>query len=132
MQVCNILLVDSEPDVRILKELQEFYKVPVEFRSFSRIDEAIMSAKLERPDLILIASRFLLDSGAGIIRQLSTSPLIILCEADNFRNIFKGTTGQTCFITRPLELEKIIAMIEKAYAFWLYSSRRSRELESGI
>lgn len=125
MQVCDILLVDSESDIRIMKELQEFFEVPVELRCFSNLNDAIVSLKLKKPNLILISSRFLLDSGVEVIEQLSAAPVVVLCEADNFSNIFKGATSRAYFITRPFEIEKIAEMVEEAYTFWLYSTHLS-------
>jgi DNA-binding NtrC family response regulator len=123
LQVCDILLIDSESDIRILKDLQEFYKVPVKFRAFSNLNDAKKSMELKEPDLTFISSRFLMDSGRDVIRQLNTVPVVILCEADNFNSILKEKAGSILFITRPIEIEKITEMIEEAYAFWLHSTR---------
>ncbi|MGE5496479.1 MAG: hypothetical protein ACM3Q2_00290 [Syntrophothermus sp.] len=108
-----------------MKELQAFFEVPVEFRCFSNLNSAKESIKLSKPDLILISSRFLLDSGVEVLKQLSAAPVIVLCEADNFSNIFKGTSSRAYFITRPFEIEKIAEMVEEAYTFWLYSTHLS-------
>lgn len=138
MDTINILLVeDNLADARLVFEAMaehrfhaNFHHVldGVEAMAFLRRQEPY--AKMPRPDLILLDLNMPRLDGREVLTQvktdpdLSTIPVIILTTSDAETDVVRSYLNHAnCFLTKPVEFDDFVRMIQLATDFWLTAVR---------
>lgn len=121
----KILLLDCPSEVRLIKESQPFFSIPLNLIFRDSITEALLTIEEEQPDLVMIGSGILIKAGLNMNALNEAIPLIILSEGEGFNILLKEYDRDILFLTRPFDLEGIPGMFEAAYQFL----KLSKEME---
>jgi chemotaxis family two-component system response regulator Rcp1 len=129
----NILLIeDSEADVRLTREVLKDSKLKVSLEVVNDGVEAIRFLKGEgknrnsiRPDLILLDLNLPKKDGKEVLKEIKEDddlkriPVVILTVSKNEEDILKSyNLGANCFITKPVDLEQFIIVVNSIEDFW--------------
>ena len=130
----SILLVEDNPgDVRLTQEALRESKVLNELHVVRDGEEAMsflrqngQYADAPRPGLILLDLNLPKKDGREVLaeiksdKQLKSIPVVILTTSNAEIDIMKTYENHAnCFITKPVNLEQFITIIESIESFWL-------------
>jgi two-component system, chemotaxis family, response regulator Rcp1 len=130
----KILLVDdSAGDVRLMREAlkegkvkNDLFVVPdgVEALAFLRKEKPYQD--VVRPDLILLDLNMPRMDGRETLKEIKADPdvkripVVILTTSDDEGDILKAYDHHAnCFITKPVELDKLVEIVQKVENFWV-------------
>ncbi|MEW6737659.1 MAG: response regulator [Acidobacteriota bacterium] len=129
----DILLVEDNPgDVRLTKEALKEAKV---YNNLSVVMDGIEALEFLRkrgqyvnaftPDLILLDLNLPKKDGREVLveikedKQLRYIPVVVLTTSDAEQDIIKTYYAHAnCYITKPVDLEKFITVVESIENFW--------------
>jgi two-component system, chemotaxis family, response regulator Rcp1 len=131
---CEVLLVEDNPaDARLTREalreskmLNKLHHVKdgIEALQFLRREEAYHDAPM--PDVILLDLNLPRKDGRQVLSEmkqdpkLSLIPVVVLTTSEAERDILKSyELHANCYITKPVDLEKFIHIVQTIEAFWL-------------
>jgi CheY-like chemotaxis protein len=130
----EILLVEDNPgDARLTQEAlrggnlrNTLHHVPdgVEALAFLRREGAYRS--VPRPDLILLDLNLPRLDGREVLVAIKSNedwkriPVIVLTTSDDERDVLKAyDLHVNCFITKPVQLDAFLAVVQSIQEFWL-------------
>jgi len=134
----EILLVeDNAGDVRLTKEALSEAKVPNRLHVAHDGVAAVQFLRKEQPysespqpDLVLLDLNLPKKSGFEVLRHmkedpaLRTIPVIILTSSNAEGDVQKGYENHAnAYVTKPVDLEKYFAIVERIDDFWLATVR---------
>ncbi len=115
----KVLIVDDEPDV---VELITFHLELEEIECVAAYDgeEALIKAKQEKPDLIILDVMLPGINGYKVCRLLKfdelykTIPIIMLTARTQKRDIeIGGETGADEYVTKPFDMDTLVALVKR-------------------
>jgi len=133
MKQINILLVEDDPgDVRLAREALKESKVQNIINVVSDGVDALDYLfkrngfeKAERPDLIILDLNLPKKDGREVLAQIKEDtdlkriPVVILTISKSEEDILKTyNLHANCFITKPLDLNKFIEVVQAIEDFW--------------
>jgi hypothetical protein len=116
---CKILLIDTIADITLLKDSLTHLNLPFNIQYVTSVEEATATINTKKPDLLMVGSSHVLKEGFEPFFNLGSFPMAVLCESKGLIRFLKNCPLNLCFIVRPLEVDGIPDMIEKAYEFML-------------
>lgn len=142
LEAIEILLVEDNPgDVDLMLEVLKDAKVynhvsvardGVEAMAFLRREGP--HAHAPRPDLILLDLNLPRRDGREVLadikgdEQLMQIPVVVLTSSDAERDIVASyKLHANCFITKPVDLTQLVAVIRAVESFWLSVVKLPRE-----
>lgn len=132
--VIDILLVEDNPgDVRLTEEALKESKIAVCMRVASDGVQALAMLRREgeyadhpQPDLILLDLNMPRMDGRELLRliksddQLKHIPVVVLTTSEAEKDIVQAYgLHANCYITKPVELEEFIKIVQSIEGFWL-------------
>ena len=134
----QILLVEDNPgDVRLTREVMKEGKVSnnlnvvgdgVEALAFLRREGAYVNAP--RPDLILLDLNLPRKDGREVLLEIKEEPclrripVVVLTTSEAEQDILRSyDLHANCYITKPVDLEHFIRVVEAIEDFWLTIAR---------
>ena len=138
----EILLVEDSPgDVRLTQEVFKDTKIRntlhvvgdgVEAMAFLRREGKYTS--MPRPDLILLDLNLPRKDGREVLKEikgdenLKTIPVVILTISKDEQDILKTyRLHANCYITKPVDFDQFIKVVEQIEGFWLTIVKLPRE-----
>jgi hypothetical protein len=115
----KLLLIDTIADITLVKESLVHSTIPVSIQYVTSVEEATAMVNTKKPDLLIVGASHVLQGGFEPFFTLGSFPIVVLCESIGLNRFLKDSPSNLCFIVRPLELDGIPGMIEKAYEFML-------------
>jgi CheY-like chemotaxis protein len=132
--VCEILLVEDNPaDARLTREalgegkmLNRLHHVKdgIEALQFLRREGPFQDAP--RPAVVLLDLNLPRKDGRQVLSEMKQDPelrlipVVVLTTSEAERDILKSyELNANCYITKPVDLEKFIYIIQTIEAFWL-------------
>ncbi len=130
----EILLVEDNPgDVRLTKAALKEGKIMNVLKTVDNGEEALeylrrqgTYGQAKRPDLILLDLNLPRKSGQEVLaeikedQELKRIPVVILTVSEAEQDIVKSyNLHANCYITKPVNLEQFIEVIESIEDFWL-------------
>lgn len=115
----KIVLIDTVPDITLIRESLTSCTLPVSIQYVTSVEEAIIIINITQPDLLMVGSSFVLKEGCELISNLGSFPIVVLCESVDLSRILKYCPSSLRFFTRPLEVDEIPEMVLNAYEFML-------------
>lgn len=115
----RLLLLDTIADITLVKESLAHLTLPVHIQYVTSVEEATAIINTRQQDLLMIGSSHVLKNGFEPFFNLGSLPIVVLCESIGLNRFLKDCPLNLCFIVRPLEVDGIPDMIEKAYEFML-------------
>ncbi len=130
----DILLVEDNPgDSRLAKEALKDSKLKNNLFIVDDGEEAMKFLKKEspyenvpRPDLILLDLNLPKKDGREVLKEIKTDdhlkriPVVILTMSKAEEDIFKSyNLHANCFITKPIDLDQFIKVVQSIENFWL-------------
>jgi two-component system, chemotaxis family, response regulator Rcp1 len=130
----EILLVEDDPgDVRLTLEALKSAKV---LNHLSVAEDGVDAmaflhkqgkhAKAPCPDLILLDLNLPRKDGREVLAEIKTDPalrripVVILTTSQDERDVLQAyNTHANCYITKPLDLQQFLAVVEALDNFWL-------------
>lgn len=119
MKNCKILLIDTVPEITLLKESLTYFPLPFNIQYVTSVEAASEAINIIQPNLLMVGSSQVLKEGFEPFFSLGSFPMVVLCESMGLKHFLKNCPINLCFIVRPLEVDRIPEMIEKAYEFML-------------
>lgn len=132
-----LLVEDSRADARLVVEVFKEEQINVDIDVVRDGEEAM--AYLYRqtqyvgapvPDLIILDLNMPKKDGREVLAEiksdsaLSAIPVVILTTSQSEEDILKSyKLHASCFVTKPLELEKFVAIIRSLDSFWFKAVR---------
>jgi len=130
----EILLVEDDPgDVRLTMEALKSAKVlnhvsvaedGVEAMAFLRREGKYAHAPF--PDLILLDLNMPRKDGRSVLSEIKADPdlklipVVILTTSQDERDVFYAYNSYAnCFITKPVDLQQFLSVVEAIDSFWL-------------
>ncbi|MCX6996468.1 MAG: response regulator [Kiritimatiellaeota bacterium] len=130
----EILLVEDDPgDVRLTLEALKSAKVlnhlsvaedGVEAMAFLRRQGPYAQAPF--PDLILLDLNMPRKDGRAVLAEIKEDPdlkhipVVVLTTSQDERDVLQAyNTHANCFITKPVDLQQFLAVVEAIDSFWL-------------
>lgn len=144
-QVIDILLVeDNEADIRLTQEVLGESKVKNNLIIANNGEEAIACLRQEgkyqdcrRPALILLDLNLPVKDGREVLAEiksdprLKTIPVVVLTTSKAEEDILKTyNLHANCYITKPVDLEQFITVVNYIEDFWLAIVRLPKGLKS--
>ena len=132
--VVDILLVEDNPgDVRLTEEALKESKISVSMRvAYDGIQALAMLrredeyADLPQPDLILLDLNMPRMDGREVLRQIKSDdqlkhiPVVVLTTSEAEKDIVQAYgLHANCYITKPVELNEFMKIIQSIEGFWL-------------
>jgi CheY-like chemotaxis protein len=134
----RILLVEDNPaDVRLTQEAFKEWHAPVKLDiaqngiqalSYLRQEPPFESA--QRPDIILLDLNLPLMDGREVLRDIKSNPgfkqipVVVLTTSKAEDDICKSyDLHANCYITKPVEFEDFIRVVQSIERFWLSTAR---------
>ena len=129
----NILLVEDNPgDVRLTKEALKEGKIINTMNVASDGEEAMAILRQEgkyadipRPDLVLLDLNMPKMDGREVLKAMKTEsslmtiPVVVLTTSKADNDILQSYEHHAnCYITKPVELEQFIEIVENISDFW--------------
>jgi two-component system, chemotaxis family, response regulator Rcp1 len=130
----EILLIEDNPgDIRLAEELFQEFEVHTRLSVVRDGEEAIACLRREgryaatpRPDLILLDLNLPRKGGHEVLAEVKADPdlrripVIVLTTSSADRDITRSyELHANCYLTKPVELEAFIAVVESIKGFWL-------------
>lgn len=130
----KILLVEDNPgDIRLTKEALREGKVYNEMHVATDGLEALaflrqkgQYANAPRPDVVLLDLNLPLMNGVEVLAEIKADPhlkripVIVLTTSEDERDILKSyDLHANAYVTKPVDLERFIEIIEQIEGFWL-------------
>lgn len=131
-EIRQILLVeDNQGDIRLIKEVFNYGKVPVNLNVVNNGVDAVSFLKKDsnfpdapRPELVILDLNLPKKNGKEVLadiradKQLSSLPVIILTssEAESDVQICKSLKVER-YYTKPMELDKFVSVVEEIEDF---------------
>lgn len=137
----EVLLVEDNPsDVRLTKEamkeghvLNNLHVVGDGQAAIDFLQRKGQYADAPRPDLVLLDLNLPKKSGREVLAEikkdddLKTIPIVVLTTSKAEEDIVKTyQLHANCFITKPVDLDKFIAVVQQVESFWLQVVRLPR------
>jgi CheY-like chemotaxis protein len=134
MKPADVLLVEDNPsDVRLTREAMKEGRVLTNLHVVGDGQAAIdflqrkgQYANAPRPDLVLLDLNLPKKSGREVLAEikndpsLMTIPIVVLTTSKAEEDIVKTyQLHANCFITKPVDLDKFIAVVQQVENFWL-------------
>jgi CheY-like chemotaxis protein len=132
-----LLVEDSLGDVRLTREVLRGANASVQLHVAADGVEAMAFLRNEgahadapRPDLILLDLNLPRMDGREVLARikdsvrLRTIPTVILTTSRSESDVRKSYELQAnCYLTKPVELDKFVSLVESINAFWLTQAR---------
>lgn len=130
----KILLVEDNPgDIRLTKEALREGKVYNEmhvatdgFEALAFLRQKGQYANAPRPDVVLLDLNLPLMNGVEVLAEIKADPhlkripVIVLTTSEDERDILKSyDLHANAYVTKPVDLERFIEIIEQIEGFWL-------------
>lgn len=130
----NILLVeDNQGDVRLTKEALTNTKVPSRItvavdgvEAMAILHQQDRYADVPRPDLILLDLNLPRKDGREVLAEVKADPvlkripIVILTTSQAEQDVYKAyDLHANCFITKPVDFERFLAVAKAIEHFWL-------------
>jgi len=137
----DILVVDDNPgDVRLTVEALKDGEMQNSLHTASDGVEAIAFLRRKgrygqapRPDLILLDLDMPRMGGLEVLAEIKADgalkdiPVVILTGSQEIEDIVKTyDLHANCFVTKPIDLEQFVRMVESVTRFWLTTLNRQR------
>jgi len=132
--IVDILLVEDNPgDVRLTEEALKESKISVSMRvAYDGIQALAMLhregeyADQPLPDLILLDLNMPRMDGREVLRQIKSDdrlkhiPVVVLTTSEAEKDIVQAYgLHANCYITKPVELEEFMKIVQSIEGFWL-------------
>jgi two-component system response regulator len=138
----EILLVEDNPGDAVLT--REAFKDCKLLNAMHHVDDGVEAmaflhqegtyARRPRPDLILLDLNLPRMDGREVLAEIKRDellkhiPVIILTTSNDERDILKAyNLHANCFITKPIVLERFLAVVRSIEEFWLTTVRLPRK-----
>ena len=133
-RMVEILLVEDSPgDVRLTKEaLREgkvrntLHVVPDGVEALAFLRHEGRYAAVPRPDVILLDLNLPKKDGREVLAEIKGDdnlrriPVVILTTSQDERDVLRAyELHANCYITKPVDLDQFIAVIQSIESFWL-------------
>lgn len=133
-RMVEILLVEDSPgDVRLTKEaLREgkvrntLHVVPDGVEALAFLRHEGRYAAVPRPDVILLDLNLPKKDGREVLAEIKEDdnlrriPVVILTTSQDERDVLRAyELHANCYITKPVDLDQFIAVIQSIESFWL-------------
>jgi CheY-like chemotaxis protein len=133
-RVARVLLVeDNEADVRLTREALRESGDLIRLSTVSDGEQALAYLRREdgfaeapRPDLVLLDLNLPRKNGLEVLRELRADPatacvpVIMLTTSSARSDVVEAySAGANCFVTKPLELDEFMDLINAIRSFWL-------------
>jgi two-component system, chemotaxis family, response regulator Rcp1 len=133
-RVARVLLVeDNEADVRLTREALRESGDLVRLSTVSDGEQALAYLRREegfaavpRPDLVLLDLNLPRKNGLEVLREMRADPdtacvpVIMLTTSSARQDVVEAyASGANCFVTKPLELDEFMDLINAIRSFWL-------------
>jgi chemotaxis family two-component system response regulator Rcp1 len=130
----DILLVEDNPgDVRLIREafhggkvLNQLSTVSDGFQALAFLRKQGSYAQANRPDLILLDLNLPRKDGREVLGEIKADPnlrripVVIVTSSQAEEDILKSyNTYANCYVTKPVDLEKFVAVVRSIEDFWL-------------
>lgn len=137
----DLLLVEDNPgDVRLAVETIRESRIPARLHLVRDGEEAVAflrrkdgHADAPRPDLILLDLNLPRKNGQEVLAIIKTDPKLqsipvaVLTVSDAEQDVLRAYGGHAnCYLTKPLDLDKFVALVETFENFWLAYARLPR------
>jgi two-component system response regulator len=128
-----LLIEDSAADIRLTQEVFRDGKFVNELSVVRDGEEALdylyqrgEHAMAPRPDLVLLDLNLPKLDGREVLEviksdpSLRSIPVAVLTTSSNDRDILQSyNLGANCYLTKPVDLEEFVAVVNKIEEFWL-------------
>lgn len=128
-----LLVEDNAADVRLTREAMKEGRVLNNLHVVGDGEQAIQFLKREppyqdapRPDLVLLDLNLPKKSGREVLAEikeiddLKSIPVVVLTTSKAEEDIFRTyQLHANCFISKPMDLEKFIVVVQQIENFWL-------------
>jgi chemotaxis family two-component system response regulator Rcp1 len=133
-QSVDILLVEDNPgDVRLIQEALQDGKLLNRIATMSDGQKALAYlrkqgsyAQAPRPDLILLDLNIPRKDGREVLAEIKADPLlrsipvVIVTSSQAEEDILRSyDTHANCYVTKPVDLEKFVAVVRAIEEFWV-------------
>jgi CheY-like chemotaxis protein len=130
----EVLLVEDNPaDVRLTREAMKEGRLLNNLHVVSDGEQAVQFLKQQppyerapRPDLILLDLNLPKKSGRDVLAEikempsLMSIPVVVLTTSQADEDVAETyQLRANCFITKPVDLDKFIAVVQEIESFWL-------------
>lgn len=134
VRTLKILLVEDNPaDVRLTEEVLNEVDVPNEMTSVSNGEDAMAYLRHEnkyadaaRPDIILLDLNLPRKDGREVLAEIKKDPdlkripVIVLTTSRAEQDVVAAyDLHANCYIIKPLDLERFLAVLKATVDFWL-------------
>ncbi|MGE5182090.1 MAG: response regulator [Acidobacteriota bacterium] len=141
VKVAEVLLVEDNPaDVRLTREAMKEGRVLNNLHVVGDGEAALdflmrrpPYQDVPRPDLVLLDLNLPKKSGREVLaamkssNELKTIPIVVLTTSRAEEDILRSyELHANCFITKPVDLEKFISVVQQVESFWLSLVRLPR------
>ena len=141
----EILLVEDNPgDVRLTKEaliegkvLNKLHVVEDGVEALAFLNREGRYADVSRPELILLDLNLPKKDGRDVLAEIKANgdlrriPVVVLTTSDSEEDILKSyDLNANCYITKPVDLDQFISVVNSINEFWLSIVKLPGEAES--
>lgn len=138
----EILLVEDNPgDARLTEEafkdsrlLNSMHRVSDGVEALSYLRQEGQYATATRPDIILLDLNMPRKDGREVLAEikedpdLKSIPVVVLTTSDADTDVMKSyELHANCYITKPVDLEKFMNIVQRIEDFWLAIVRLPRQ-----
>lgn len=138
----EILLVEDNPgDARLTEEafkdsrlLNSMHRVSDGVEALAYLRQEGEYAKAARPDIILLDLNMPRKDGREVLAEikedpeLKSIPVVVLTTSDADTDVIKSyELHANCYITKPVDLEKFMHIVQRIEDFWLAIVRLPRQ-----
>lgn len=138
----EILLVEDNPgDARLTEEafkdsrlLNSMHRVSDGVEALAYLRQEGQYAKSARPDIILLDLNMPRKDGREVLAEikedpeLKSIPVVVLTTSDADTDVIKSyELHANCYITKPVDLEKFMHIVQRIEDFWLAIVRLPRQ-----
>jgi len=142
----HVLLVEDDPgDIRLTQEALKDGKVHINLHVVRDGIEAMeflhrrgKYAALPRPDLVILDLNLPKKDGREVLAELKADadlkhiPVVVLTTSKEERDIIKSYDSHAnCFITKPIDLDEFIRVVQSIEDFWLTIVKLPQEEDNG-
>lgn len=139
----DILLVEDNPgDVRLIREALHDGKLLNQVSTVSDGQHALAFlrkqgsyAQASRPDLILLDLNLPRKDGHEVLAEIKADPdlrsipVVIVTSSQAEEDILKSyNTHANCYVTKPVDLEKFVAVVRAIEDFWVSIVKLPRKM----
>ena len=138
----HILFIEDNPgDVRLVQEALKDQSGQFHLQAVSDADETRMFLKrrdrfadARRPSLILLDLNLPKEHGREVLSEIKSDPetrgipVIVLTSSDREKDILSAyDLHANCFITKPVDLERFMSVIQAVVHFWFQVAQLPKE-----